>query len=144
MRQQFWTTFGQYMSPVLSAEGEKVNWVNYKTSEKSIGFCMDADNKKAYIGIEITHKDTGIQQLYFEQFMELKNAFEDVAGKDWQWRLLANDDNGRMISKIYKEQEGVSIFKKENWPALIQFFKHNITALDLFWSNAKWGFESLR
>ena len=69
------------MAPVLSAEGEKVNWVNYKTGEKDIYFRMQADNKTASIAIELTHKDAGIQQLYFEQFAELKKLLEESLGE---------------------------------------------------------------
>ena len=47
LKQEFWTSFGQYMSPVLSAEGEKLNWINYKTGEKDIFFKMKANNKKS-------------------------------------------------------------------------------------------------
>jgi hypothetical protein len=61
-------SFGQYMSPVHSAEGERINWINYKTGEKNIYFRMHADHSKASIAIEITHKDDGVQALYFEQF----------------------------------------------------------------------------
>lgn len=37
IRKDFWTAFGQYMKPVPSAEGTKVNWPNYKTGVKQIG-----------------------------------------------------------------------------------------------------------
>ena len=63
------------MSPVLLAEGEKVNWINYKTGEKNISFRMHAENKNAIIAIELNHKDKEIQQLYFEQFLQFKNLF---------------------------------------------------------------------
>ena len=144
LRQEFWTSFGQYMLPVLSAEGEKINWINYKTGEKDIYFKMQADNKKAIIGIELTHKDAGIQHLYFEQFVELKKILEDSLGEEWTWQFHAADENGRLISRIYTEQTGVSIFKKEDWPALISFFKPRMIALDEFWSMVKYGFEALR
>jgi len=32
LREEFWTTFGRYMRPVLSTEGIKINWINYKTT----------------------------------------------------------------------------------------------------------------
>ena len=144
LRQEFWTAFGQYMTPILSAEGEKVNWVNYKTGEKNIYFRMYADNKKATIGIELTHSDSGLQHLYFEQFKELKNILHTTLGEEWNWVLHITDDNGKLISKIYTELPGISIFKKEDWPALISFFKPRIVALDEFWSSAKYTFEALR
>ncbi len=144
LRQEFWTTFGQYMRPVLSAEGEKTNWINYKTGEKDIAFKMQADNKKAIIAIELTQKDKEIQQLYFEQFLQFKSLLNNAMQEEWNWQLHAHDESGRPVSRIYKEKTGVSIFQKQDWPELISFFKPRIIALDEFWCNLKYAFESLR
>ncbi|MCW3110730.1 MAG: hypothetical protein JWQ09_5236 [Segetibacter sp.] len=143
LRKEFWTAFGQYMKPIPSFEGERVNWLNYKTGEKDVLFKMDADNKKATIAIEIIHADIDIRQLYFEQFEQLKNMFETMVGDNWNWTLHARDENGRIISRIYDQVVGVSIFNKADWPALISFFKPRMIALDEFWSSARYGFESL-
>jgi hypothetical protein len=118
--------------------------VNYKTGEKNIHFRMTADNKTAGIGIELNHKDREIQQLYYEQFRELKRFLDAATGEEWQWQLHTTDDWGRTISRISAELPGVSIFKKEDWPQLISFFKQRMIALDEFWNNVKYSFESLR
>lgn len=144
LRQEFWTAFGQYMSPVLSCEGERTNWINYKTGEKDIYFRMDADNKKASVGIELTHKDEGIRELYFEQFRQLKNLLHDALQEEWTWQLHTCNEHGRYISRIYTEINGVSVFKREDWPQLISFFKPRVIALDEFWSTAKHAFEAMR
>ena len=144
LRQEFWTTFGQYMSPVLSSEGEKINWINYKTGEKDISFRMNADNAVAVIAIELTHNDNEIQQIYFEHFLQLKKILEETIGEEWNWELHKQNDSGKLLSRIYKEKKGCSIFKKENWSDLISFFKPRIIALDEFWSSAKYSFEMLR
>lgn len=144
LRQQFWTAFGQYMSPIVSAEGEKVNWINYKTGEKNIAFRMHTDNKNANIAIELNHKDADIQKIYFEQLLQFKNLFDEAVKEEWNWQLHSHDEHGKMISRVYKEKTGVSIFKKEDWPELISFFKPRIIALDEFWSQVKYAFESLR
>jgi hypothetical protein len=144
LRQEFWTIFGQYMSPILSADGEKVNWVNYKTGEKYISFKMDAGNRGATIGIEISHPDADIQQLYFEQFQQLQKLLHDVVNEDWNWQLHHTTDTGKVISRIYTELPGASIMNRSHWPDLISFFKPRIIALDEFWSSARYGFEMLR
>ena len=144
LKQEFWTAFGQHMNPVLSADGEKLNWVNYKTGEKNIAFRMEADNRKASISIELSHKDADIQQLYFEQFRQLQHIFYQSLQGHWTWRLHTTDEEGKLITSISTELEGVSIFKKEDWPSLISFFKTRIMGLDAFWSQAKYAFESLR
>jgi hypothetical protein len=143
LKQQFWTTFGQYMRPVLSPSGEKINWINYKTGEKDIYFRMHADNKKASIAIELTHKDEGLQALYFEQFQQLKTLLHNALQEEWIWQLHVNDEQGKSISRIYTEINDVSIFKQTDWPQLISYFKPRIIALDECWSNVKDIFEAM-
>ena len=143
LKQAFWTAFGQYMLPVLSAEGDLINWINYKIGAKDIYFRMNADNKKATIGITLTHKDAELQALYFDQFKQLKKMLEDVLQEEWIWLLQATDEHGKQVSSIYTEINNVSIFNKVDWPQLISFFKPRIIALDAFWSNAKYAFEAM-
>ncbi|WP_207493920.1 DUF4268 domain-containing protein [Aridibaculum aurantiacum] len=144
LRQEFWTTFGQYMSPILSAEGEKVNWINYKTGEKHIHFKMDAANRSASIGIVVSHPDPDIQQLYFEQFVQLRAALHASLGEEWKWEMLEYDETGKLASRIYTTLDETSVLNKSHWPALISFFKPRMIALDEFWSNARYAFELLR
>jgi len=144
LKQAFWTAFGQYISPQLSAEGMRVNWVNYKTGIKHLYFRMHADNRTARIAIEMAHPDAGIQELFFEQFKEYKNILHSALGEDWDWQLHAADDYGKTISRIYKEISPVNVFNNNDWPQLISFFKPRIIALDEFWSDAKYGFDALK
>lgn len=144
LRQEFWTTFGQYMSPVLSAEGGKINWLNYKTGIKHVHFKMDADKKSARIAIEISHPDIGIQELFFNQFEEFSLLLKDSLQEDWEWQLHCADEYGKTVTRIEKVKHNVNVFNKENWPELIAFFKPRIIALDEFWVNVKEGFEALK
>lgn len=144
LKKEFWTTFGQYMKPVYSAEGTRISWLNYKTGLKHVYFRMEADKMRASIAIEITHEDPGIQELFFEKFIELKGILRDALGEIWEWRLHVPDENGKVISRIFKELSAVNVFNESDWPKLISFFKPRIIALDNFWSDAKYSFESLK
>ena len=140
IRHEFWTTFGRYMSPILSAEALKTNWVNYHTRLKDVYFRMDAGKKAAMISISLEHNDPELQQLYFEQFLEMKEMLHAALGEEWEWQLHAQVD-GKIITRIFKILPEVSVFNKEDWPDLISFFKPRIIALDSFWENARWGFQ---
>ncbi|WP_026464192.1 DUF4268 domain-containing protein [Adhaeribacter aquaticus] len=144
LRQAFWTAFGQYMTPILSAEGLKVNWLNYKTGVKSVFFRMRADKRTASIGIDITHADIELQELFFDQFLALKGLLHETVGEEWDWVLHTQDENYQTITRIYKEIEGVNVFNREDWPAIISFLKPRIIALDAFWSDAQYSFEDLK
>jgi hypothetical protein len=143
IRQEFWTAFGKYMRPVLSAEGTRINWINYHTKIKDLYFRMDAGRKSAIICISIEHADHGIQELYFEQFLQLRNILHATLGEEWNWQRNITVD-GKVVSRISKELPDVSVMNKEHWPELISFFKSRIIALDTFWENARYSFETLR
>ena len=141
IKQAFWTAFGQYMALNLSAEGEKTNWINYKTGIKHLHFKMQADNRVATMTIELTHPDIEIQQLMFEQFKALSNILKVNLNEDWEWELHTHDENYKTISKISISLTGVSIFKQADWPAMISFFKPRMIALDAFWTDAQYSFS---
>lgn len=143
IKQEFWTVFGKYMGPIPSAEGLKTNWVNYKTGIKDVYFRMDTLNDSATVCISIENSDAGIRELYFEQFVELKTMLHSTLEEEWDWQRGVTVD-GKVISRIFKELPQVSVLNKDQWPALISFFKPRIIALDSFWENAKYSFEALR
>jgi hypothetical protein len=132
------------MAPVPSAEGLPVNWINYKTGEQHIAFKMDADNKRAVAGLVLGHPDDGMRELYFEQLLQLKSIFFSEAGDGWVFDGMNTVLFEREVSLVYKELEGYSVFKKDDWPNLISFFKSTVIRLDAFWATAKYAFEELR
>ncbi|WP_316744073.1 DUF4268 domain-containing protein [Pedobacter antarcticus] len=144
LKQEFWTIFGQYIAPQLSADGLKINWVNYKTGFKHLHFRMQADQRKAVIAIEMAHPDPGIQELMMEQFRTFSKLLAASTGDAWEWELHHTDEYGKTVSLISQTLTQVSVLNKEDWPALISFFKPRIIALDEFWSSAQYSFELFR
>lgn len=144
LRQEFWTTFGQYMRPVPSAEGAPVNWINYKTGLKNVFFRLHADNRLARIAIELTQPDAVVRALFFEQFEALKTVLHETLGEAWTWEPAATDAHGQPQSRIYRELRPANLFARESWPALISFFKPRLVALDAFWTDAQYAFEELK
>ena len=136
-KQDFWTAFGKYMSPVLSSEGNKVNWINYKTGIKQIYFKMDAGKNFATISIELRQPDASLQQRYFDQLIASRKILESIVKEDWIWELHIPDQHGNFYSRIYRQLTGVSIFENNDWPAIISFFKTRIKGLDQFWVQVK-------
>ena len=140
IRQEFWASLGRYLSPIPSATGHKINWINYKTGVKNIYFKMHADNSEAIIRIEISG-DKETQDKFFNLFLSLKKALEKYTVFRLNWQEEKEDAYGKIIACIFCTKEGVNIFKKEDWPALISFFKQNILAFDNFWAEHKEIFE---
>ena len=140
IRKKFWISFGQYMKLQQSASGETVNWINYKTGIKDLYFKTDVDNKSAGVFIEMTQKDSEMQSLMYEQFLEFQLLFESQVG-EWVWYESFYDESGKQTSKIELVLESVSIFREETWPEIIRFLKENLLKLDEFWEDVKISFE---
>jgi hypothetical protein len=140
LRKEFWTILGQYLSPIPSSEGEKINWINYKTGVKGLQFKMDADREKAFIGIVVTQPDTQKHSKIFNQLLEVKTILQSELQEEWIWQPQVYEED-KLISKIYKEKTGMNVLKKEDWPELISFLKPRMIALDRFWNTVKYVFE---
>jgi hypothetical protein len=141
LRKKFWTQFGQYMRPLPGAEGQAVNWLNYKTGIKHLFFRMDANIQQASIAIELRHSDLHQQEYYFEKFVRLKTIFQQTIGEHWQWQLNTIDDDEKPVSRIGIVLKDVNVFNTSDWPAIISFLKPRILALDAFWCLVKEGFK---
>lgn len=137
IKKKFWTTFGQYMKPVANAEGETINWINYKTGIRHIYFRMDATNKEATIGIELREEDTALRYQQYNIFLQLKSVLMEELQEEWEWNKDVIDEDGNTISRISIALPNVSVFNEADWPAIISFFKPRIIALDAFWYMAK-------
>jgi hypothetical protein len=140
-KQAFWTAFGQFMALQPVSQSTKISWINYKTNVKHLNFRMNADNSSATVSIEINHPDIGVQALMFAQFEELRRLLELELEEVWDWNLHTVGSDGRTISTIRKKIHGVSIYRKEDWPEIIGFFKPRIMALHEFWKNASDAFD---
>ncbi|MFT3932285.1 MAG: DUF4268 domain-containing protein [Chitinophagaceae bacterium] len=141
LKQQFWTSFGQYMSPIPSSEGAKVNWINYKTGIKDIFFKMDAGNKNATIALVLAQADLQRQEIFYNQLLQLKTALHESLQEDWHWQQQVQDENNKIISRVYIQLDNVNIYNRHDWPSIISFFKPRIIALDAFWAEMRFVFE---
>jgi hypothetical protein len=141
IKRKFWTTLGMYLKPVPSAWHEKVNWLNYKTGIKDIYFRMHADNRLATIGIELTHTDPLIRQIFYDHFVAMSTMLHEALGEEWDWINNVLDEHGKPISLIQTQLMGVNIMDEKHWPEVISFFKPRLIALDGFWGDVRDSME---
>lgn len=141
LTKQFWTTFGQYIAPVFSAEGEKINWINYKTAVKFIRFRLQANNNVASIAIELSNPDINIQLQQFQQLTMFKKQFQKICGMDWEWQKMINDGHGKITCTIEVSIGDVCVMNISQWPQIISFFKSKLISLDTFWCTYKFALQ---
>lgn len=142
-RQKFWISFGRYMSPIPSANGEKANWINYRTGIKFLNFKMNVDNEQAYVGIELTQPEEQERILFFNHFSTFKKPLQEILGEDWTWEARTRNENGQQFARIFTTKQPLNLYKEDDWPAIISFLKTRMIQLDKFWTEYREIFEML-
>ncbi len=102
---------------------------------------MEAEKNFASVGIELTHGDLELQQLFFEQLHSLQKLLESETEEKWDWELHHEDEFGKITSRVRVILHDVNVMNEADWPELITFLKPRIIALDAFWTNVKPAFE---
>jgi hypothetical protein len=138
----FWNGFGVYMKK-YNADFGRVRWVNYRSNVKDIFFRLNIDNKSATFSIEMQHKDEGLRELFFEQFKELKVVLEDNIREELIWEQKAFNQNNQPISGIFCDLNNVSIYNKDDWQSIFQFFEKRMVGLHTFWVEFEEIFKDL-
>ena len=137
IRKEFWTVLGQYLAPIPSAEGTKINWINYRTGVRHFHFRLNALDDRASISLELDHADLELQHLYFEQLKSMHGIFQGIMQEAWDWQILRPVEHGKHVSRVIHEIGGVKVLNRNDWPVLISYFKQRIIKLDQFWTEVK-------
>ncbi|WP_348813524.1 DUF4268 domain-containing protein [Flavobacterium maritimum] len=124
LKREFWITF---------AEKYPRKWLLYDTKIKDFSFKFYVDNKKAQVLIDIEHRNEGKRIAYFEKLEALKNILEEEFIQDLVFEKEFNLENGKTISRIWVEKQGVSVSNRNYWDEIFDFYNEKMSALELFY-----------
>ncbi|MGS0747084.1 DUF4268 domain-containing protein [Halpernia sp. GG3] len=120
LKKEFWTAFGKSFPK---------KWLLYDTKIKDLSFKFNADNRKAEVSLNIEMQDEVLRNAYFEKIQSLENLFLEEMPElifDENFPL----ENGKIISKIWVEKGGVSLFNKNSWREIFEFFFDNMEKME--------------
>lgn len=120
LKKEFWTAFGKSFPR---------KWLLYDTKIKDFSFKFYADNKKAQVSLNIEMQDEIFRNAYFEKIQSLESMFTEEIPElilDENFTL----ENGKIISKIWVEKNGVSLFNKNSWQEIFEFFFDNMEKIE--------------
>jgi len=112
LKKEFWTAFGKSFPR---------QWILYDTQIKDFSFKFSADNKKAEVSLDIEMKDELFRNAYYEKMESLENMLQEEVGSVYkdEFYTLAN---GKVIARFWTELTGVSIYNKNTWRDIFEFF----------------------
>lgn len=122
LKKEFWTAFGKSFPR---------KWLLYDTKIKDFSFKFNADNKKAEVSIDIEMKDELFRNAYYNKIWSLESLLEESVG-DFTKEEFYTLENGKVIARIWVEKSGVSVFNKQTWPDIFEFFVEKMDAFERF------------
>ena len=127
LKTEFWTAFGKSFPR---------NWILYDTKIKDFSFKFSADNKKAEVSIDIEMKDEIFRNAYYEKIWSLEEMLKEEIGEFQKEEFYALE-NGKIISRIWVTLENVSIYNKNSWREIFEFFVDKMDGFERFF----WEYE---
>lgn len=123
MKKEFWTEF---------ANAYPRKWLLYDTKIKDFSFKFYVDNKKAQVTLDIEPRDEEKRKIYYEKIESLKTIFQEDFIPDAVFERNFHLDSGKIISKIWVEKNGISLYNKNTWPEIFDFFYENMDMFERF------------
>lgn len=134
---EFWSGFKEYMRKTPSANGKRMNWLNYPTDLKDVYLRLYASNKGCALNFDIQCKDLAIREIVWEQLTELKVVLEKEMQFETVWNERYFMDDGLEIGRISWTNEKLNYFNTTDIPLIYAFLKARITEFDRFYQEYK-------
>lgn len=129
LRTEFWAKFGDYTKFFSRKVGEPVNWVLYKTGIKGLELKFDLEKKVVRVALEVNAKS---EERRFDIFVELDN-FKSILESGFEREVFWEEDyilpEGKEVSRIFVELDGVKFHNPDNWPEIFRFMAENMYQL---------------
>lgn len=123
IKKDFWTVF---------ADASPRKWLLYDTKIKDVSFKFYIDNKKAQVMLDIEPKDEEKRKIYYEKVESLKTILLEEYVPEAIFERNFYLENGKVISRIWVELTGISLYNKATWETIFDFFIEQMNAFELF------------
>ncbi|MFP9116095.1 DUF4268 domain-containing protein [Flavobacterium sp. RHBU_3] len=123
MKKEFWTAF---------SEAYPRKWLLYNTRIKDVSFKFYVDNKKAQVMLDIEPKEEDKRTIYYEKIESLKTILHEDFLPEAVLERNFYLENGKVISRIWVELNGISLYNMASWAATFRFFNISMDAFERF------------
>lgn len=124
IKKEFWTAFGKSFPR---------KWLLYNTKIKDFSFKFSVDNKKAEVSLDIEMKDELYRNAYYEKIWSLEDILRDDYIGDFQKDEYYVNASGKTLARYWVELHQVSVYNKETWRDIFEFFVGKMDAFERFY-----------
>ena len=130
LRKEFWILFGKRCSIVPELMGKKKKWVLYDTKISGLDLKFEVERESVMVMIELNRKNEAKRLDMFEKLLQYKRILESGFDGGLTWDFLYVRNAGEEVCRIYREQAGFDIHRKNQWPDIFNFLIENMLKLE--------------
>lgn len=137
LRGEFWDTFSTLSRRKRLRKKLPGEWVLTQTGVKALNLRFHVDREVAQVGIDLETRNMDKRIELFEKLESVKKVLEEALNESMIWELEYIRENGKSVSRIYLQKDGVDIYNKDTWQDAHQFMFDRMSKLEAFYLEYK-------
>jgi hypothetical protein len=133
LREEFWDSFKKMSAPRRTRKRLPGNWMLAQTGIKALNLRFHVDRNVAQVGIDLETRNMDRRFELYEKLESLKKILEEAMESPLIWELDYTRENGKSVSRIYLQMEGVDIYNRDTWKGAHKFMYENMMKLESFY-----------
>ena len=133
LREKFWDQFQSISRQRRLRKRLPGDWILTRTGVKALNLRFHVDRKVAQVAIDLETRNMDKRLELYEKLESVKKVLEDKMGEGMNWELDYTRENGKSVSRVYLEQEGVDIYDSSTWQAAHEFMYRKMIKLEEFY-----------
>ena len=133
LREEFWDTFKTLSRRKRLRKKLPGEWALTQTGVKALNLRFHVDREVAQVGIDLETRNMDKRIELFEKLESVKKVLEEAMKASMTWELEYIRENGKSVSRIYIQKQGVDIYNDKTWPTTHQFMYDNMMKLEAFY-----------
>lgn len=127
----FWEMFRKRCTVHPALQHKKKKFVLHRTKIKGVAFRFEPGRNNAKVMLEISHRNEDTRLRAFEIIERYKVVLEAGFENGLAWEFYhRREDSGQEVCRIFTRLEHVDIHRREDWPAIFNFFIENMLRLE--------------
>ena len=133
LREAFWSQF-----KILSAKRRlkkklPASWILNHTGIKALNLRFHVDRHVAQVGIDLETRNMEKRLELFEKLESVKKDPRESHAEPMIWEIEYMRENGKSVSRIYQQIEGVDIYNPDTWSTAHEFMYDKMMKLENFY-----------
>lgn len=133
LREEFWDRFKTLSARARNRKSLPGSWLLSRTGIKALNLRFHVDRKVVQVGIDLETRNMDKRLELFEKLESVRNVLENAMGEPLTWELEYIRENGKSVSRIYTQREGVDIYDRDTWQAAHRFMLERMMKLESFY-----------